>query len=212
MGKIKEISSVDIIDTWCDKIDENDQIINYRSKHNKKLWSKKGVFIGYFIENCLLQYNDKNFLFSEETTFYEKIKHLILKITKKIVQNYKISDNILILMIELLENSIINNIGPHKIKKIINKFTEVYNDRSSHNEADENKLKTCTNSEVSADNDCVICLGTKKSNKIRILACKHKFHQQCIDKWLETDMKCALCRSSLKDITKYDKDTLFQFI
>ena len=45
---------------------------------------------------------------------------------------------------------------------------------------------------------CTICLEKYKENDIiRNLNCSHSFHQSCLDKWLETNQKCPMCRTSL---------------
>tara|TARA_B100001094_G_C17382007_1_gene417330 strand:- start:101 stop:346 length:246 start_codon:yes stop_codon:yes gene_type:complete len=40
--------------------------------------------------------------------------------------------------------------------------------------------------------ECSICLETNDS-KTRKLECKHKFHQNCIEKWLENNNRCPMC-------------------
>jgi len=44
---------------------------------------------------------------------------------------------------------------------------------------------------------CTICLENYKENdKIRVLPCKHGFHPDCIDPWLQQyNYKCPLCRN-----------------
>ena len=46
------------------------------------------------------------------------------------------------------------------------------------------------------NNMCTICQSIfKKVNKVRLLKCKHIYHQKCIDKWLsEISHKCPICR------------------
>ena len=42
---------------------------------------------------------------------------------------------------------------------------------------------------------CTICLSTFQNNEIiRKLSCQHFYHQKCIDRWLENNKKCPLCR------------------
>ena len=41
---------------------------------------------------------------------------------------------------------------------------------------------------------CSICLNELKSS-IRILTCSHKFHQNCVNTWLEENDTCPLCRT-----------------
>ena len=45
---------------------------------------------------------------------------------------------------------------------------------------------------------CSICLETyKKNDIINILKCGHKYHDKCIDGWIETSHNCPLCRLSI---------------
>ncbi len=53
------------------------------------------------------------------------------------------------------------------------------------------------------NDDCVICLSKINNNdKVKILDCKHKFHEECINGWLEIDNTCPTCRFEI-----YLKDT-----
>lgn len=47
--------------------------------------------------------------------------------------------------------------------------------------------------------DCVVCLSRlKNGDYVRRLACKHVFHKECFDGWLDhLNFNCPLCRSSL---------------
>ena len=43
--------------------------------------------------------------------------------------------------------------------------------------------------------DCSICLeGCQAGEILRRLACKHCFHQSCIDRWLRTKAVCPICQ------------------
>ncbi|EXC10653.1 RING-H2 finger protein ATL45 [Morus notabilis] len=48
--------------------------------------------------------------------------------------------------------------------------------------------------------DCAICLENfKYGDECRIfVACNHGFHRACIDKWLDRDHHCPLCRASVR--------------
>ncbi|KAG2660517.1 RING-H2 finger protein ATL72-like [Panicum virgatum] len=51
------------------------------------------------------------------------------------------------------------------------------------------------------DAQCSICLGEYKDKEIlRIMpTCRHNFHLECIDVWLQKQTTCPICRISLRD-------------
>ncbi|KAJ1865417.1 hypothetical protein LPJ73_000003 [Coemansia sp. RSA 2703] len=53
------------------------------------------------------------------------------------------------------------------------------------------------------ENTCAICLGGYISGEnLRVLPCKHAFHQKCIDAWLLSKymtVHCPVCKSSITD-------------
>ena len=45
-----------------------------------------------------------------------------------------------------------------------------------------------------ADAKCIICLAQYKEDEaIRILRCRHHFHQSCVDEWFRISGTCPLC-------------------
>uniref|UniRef100_A0A1J3CA93 Putative E3 ubiquitin-protein ligase RHA2B n=1 Tax=Noccaea caerulescens TaxID=107243 RepID=A0A1J3CA93_NOCCA len=53
-----------------------------------------------------------------------------------------------------------------------------------------------------ADNvssDCIVCLSTLKAGEeVRKLDCRHVFHKQCLEGWIQhLNFSCPLCRSPL---------------
>ena len=47
--------------------------------------------------------------------------------------------------------------------------------------------------------ECSICLlDYSDGDEIRDLACKHFFHKECVDNWLQSETTCPLCRVSLR--------------
>ncbi|KAE8716097.1 galactosyltransferase family protein [Hibiscus syriacus] len=45
------------------------------------------------------------------------------------------------------------------------------------------------------DGECVVCLEQWKSKEVaKGMPCKHKFHGECIEKWLEIHGSCPVCR------------------
>ncbi len=48
---------------------------------------------------------------------------------------------------------------------------------------------------------CTICRDSFDENSIvRKLYCNHIFHLNCIDTWLESNIKCPVCRTDLRDV------------
>ena len=50
---------------------------------------------------------------------------------------------------------------------------------------------------------CSICLETIENNYIILYKCCHKFHKECIDRWLNKKNTCPYCRA--EDIISMDK-------
>ncbi|KAJ0242728.1 E3 ubiquitin-protein ligase RHA2B [Hirschfeldia incana] len=52
---------------------------------------------------------------------------------------------------------------------------------------------------TAAASDCIVCLSTLKSGEeVRKLGCRHVFHKQCLEGWLQhLNFNCPLCRSPL---------------
>jgi Ring finger domain len=51
------------------------------------------------------------------------------------------------------------------------------------------------------DASCVICLcAYERGEMVRTLPCKHHFHAQCIDEWLQLDKSCALCKQDVDQV------------
>ncbi|KAF8096272.1 hypothetical protein N665_0313s0038 [Sinapis alba] len=52
---------------------------------------------------------------------------------------------------------------------------------------------------AAAASDCIVCLSTlKRGEEVRKLDCRHVFHKQCLEGWIEhLNFNCPLCRSPL---------------
>jgi Ring finger domain len=61
------------------------------------------------------------------------------------------------------------------------------------------KSNTSSNtSEASSNNACAICIGDyKHGEKLRTLPCMHKYHMECVDKWLVKKSECPMCKYDL---------------
>ncbi|KAF3333279.1 RING-H2 finger protein ATL39-like protein [Carex littledalei] len=56
---------------------------------------------------------------------------------------------------------------------------------------------------------CAICLNILEEGEMvrKLPECKHLFHVECIDKWLNSHATCPLCRSMISDqIARSEKD------
>ena len=48
-------------------------------------------------------------------------------------------------------------------------------------------------------NECVICKNNFEcEDLIRTLPCKHQFHINCIDRWLQNNNKCPICKKKIE--------------
>ncbi|XP_071722118.1 uncharacterized protein [Rutidosis leptorrhynchoides] len=69
-----------------------------------------------------------------------------------------------------------------------------------HGGASASRINTLPESIVQMDNyeDCAVCLETPTVGEtIRHLPCLHKFHKDCIDRWLSRKSTCPVCKSSI---------------
>lgn len=58
--------------------------------------------------------------------------------------------------------------------------------------------------------ECCICLGVfEDGDKVKVLPkCDHRFHSDCVDRWLSTQSSCPLCRLSFRVEPPSDSVTL----
>lgn len=57
------------------------------------------------------------------------------------------------------------------------------------------EYKNDSNKTENEFNSCRICLSDyEQGDQIRTLPCFHRFHQDCIDQWLQRDTKCPICK------------------
>lgn len=48
------------------------------------------------------------------------------------------------------------------------------------------------------DNKCMVCLEQfQAGERLRFLPCLHRYHSACIDKWLQGNLQCPVCRRGL---------------
>ncbi|KAI4370520.1 hypothetical protein MLD38_018869 [Melastoma candidum] len=52
---------------------------------------------------------------------------------------------------------------------------------------------------VGEDTECIICLGElEEGEKVKVLPpCEHRFHGECVDRWLLARTACPLCRTKV---------------
>lgn len=56
---------------------------------------------------------------------------------------------------------------------------------------------------VNAKRECIICLDAfQLGDKRTLLPCTHDFHFKCINKWLETNNTCPVCKNNVSESLK----------
>ena len=56
-----------------------------------------------------------------------------------------------------------------------------------------------SNQSANPDSCCVICISSFEVGQIvREIVCGHEFHKECIDKWLNANIKCPICNKYLR--------------
>ena len=53
---------------------------------------------------------------------------------------------------------------------------------------------------------CLICLDDYQPEEdIRVMSCRHAFHQACVDEWLQTGRNnCPACRTTVRSKKPYN--------
>lgn len=55
------------------------------------------------------------------------------------------------------------------------------------------------NVDLPADTNCSIC-QEELQRGTRLRACRHTFHDECIDQWLQMNTRCPVCRHDVRDL------------
>ncbi|KAJ0719119.1 putative transcription factor C2H2 family [Helianthus annuus] len=74
------------------------------------------------------------------------------------------------------------------------------NDLSEETIDQENSVKIGRNGDEEKEEEdvCAICLQEfEMSERCTTLECKHRYHQECIEKWLEQKNDCPICRAKV---------------
>ena len=53
--------------------------------------------------------------------------------------------------------------------------------------------------EAPADSNCSICQESLETGT-RLRTCRHTFHDDCIDQWLQMNTRCPVCRHDVRDL------------
>lgn len=61
--------------------------------------------------------------------------------------------------------------------------------------------RNCIQLKGTTNDDCSICLESKHGKRLKHLGCKHSFHVKCINKWLQKNEACPLCRTPARILT-----------
>jgi hypothetical protein len=51
--------------------------------------------------------------------------------------------------------------------------------------------------------ECYICYENITNTEKKVLICKHQFHKLCINRWLENNITCPICRATIVDVKNY---------
>ena len=68
------------------------------------------------------------------------------------------------------------------------------------------KMTESTNESMSTQSECTICLLQYTEETKKATECQHIFHQECIDRWLQENNSCPLCRTCLQQHTRSNTD------
>lgn len=90
---------------------------------------------------------------------------------------------------DIIDCSVENINYDKEIKKYIKNNKKIYKNKN-HFQMREHKSET----EI-----CIICRNEiKEDERINEFKCKHKFHTECIMKWLEEKLSCPCCRKKIE--------------
>lgn len=46
---------------------------------------------------------------------------------------------------------------------------------------------------------CTVCMSDyEEGEDLKLLPCFHRFHDKCISQWLKTQLKCPICKTSVR--------------
>ena len=65
---------------------------------------------------------------------------------------------------------------------------------------------TCECRVVEAEGQCPICLEDHDSSSVSIERCSHVFHQSCLQKWVEINPTCPVCRTNVENPPSFSID------
>ena len=63
----------------------------------------------------------------------------------------------------------------------------------------------------STHGECAICLRNMHKLTVKHTPCRHTYHARCLNKWLQRDQRCPLCRTYLETLT-YDPQEFRQLM
>lgn len=77
--------------------------------------------------------------------------------------------------------------------------SSVYSEGLAADQLKLNRLFSYRYDNAAAASDCIVCLSTLKGGEeVRKLDCRHVFHKQCLEGWIQhLNFNCPLCRSPL---------------
>ena len=112
---------------------------------------------------------------------YEKINDILFIVTFSLLGLFLLIQ-VIIYILNRIKKLIEKNKKKRKIKIILKKSYK-------YEELLEENIK---------EEKCVICYDDYSNiNIITILSCNHKYHKECIKKWIKIKLECPLCKNNL---------------
>ena len=100
--------------------------------------------------------------------------------------------------IDILNNSNRSNIAQNEQEILNQSFEETSYNTNISDLRYNNKIKKLVTIKSEKEYDCTICMEKiEKNTDVYKISCNHKFHKQCLNKWLKEKFECPTCRTNI---------------